>query len=308
MSYKRPNYIWLGLCCLLLGASGTAWAECNDNDQETLAAAVLDLSGQGNFKCADLAGLGQGMADITDQITVTTDPSSNSLNWSLPLESDTEADAVFLAPASGARCLYLYPQNAQEGFNLTAGGKDIDKTEVIACTDGVAVEEPPPEPEEPLSTALNGCEGQIRVCPPDNPDCADFADFDVFIAHSLDGAAVCLDTASGQKQCVNQCIPVEPTEDCGPGVYPGELLLSCSRCELSSEEAELPYCWEYEQKVVREGEGDVQGLTPRSNGTFIPQVARESTSSHTTFFTGSTCQTTTILLNGRYYTYTDCGN
>ena len=208
------------------------------------------------------------------------------------------------------------------GVTITAG--DIDLCPV------------PPQPDEPVSTAGDGCVGEVTVVIDGVEQTLD--NLALVTAVSLDGdtLAVCngANQTLPQVQCVNVCENFESraeTPQCveaSTGLTNGQLDLdACRPCDLTDLVAPpgvdqdgnpLFYCWEYTNSVVRNpaldpitypnapGTEFVPGSTEiqRTRGTLLPHKKAWSSADETEVFNG--CYTTTRKLNGRLYSYTTC--
>jgi VCBS repeat-containing protein len=107
----------------MLGLTTSAWAECNTLKSETQASNVFELSGQGNFTCGDL-NMNNPVLNFLPII------SGNAINWT----SGSEVDAVVVTPSNGNRCVYIYPDQADFGNQLTPGNNK-SVSSVLGCAD-----------------------------------------------------------------------------------------------------------------------------------------------------------------------------
>jgi hypothetical protein len=244
------------------------------------------------------------------------------------LPSD-EIDAVYIRPnGNGTRCLYTFSDYSGSAIGLESGGSTFTASSVVVCADGVGTP-PPPEPEiiEPISTAADGCQGQISDGANAIPG------FTVYTAVSQEGNQVAVCSTTDQFQCVNICKNFQgraETPECAAasvGLTDGQLdLNACRPCDLTDlsdppavdrDGNALFYCWEYTNSVVRDpplsatsypnapGTENVPGTeVPRAPGTLLPHKPAWSNTQEIQAY--NPCTTTTTWLNGRQYTYTTC--
>jgi hypothetical protein len=302
---KHPRSGWkLGICALALGLSGWANAACYIGP-ETLASTVQADSGNGTYNCSltSSATTGLPLYDVSAQATVTTNP-DGTVNWTVPVQNGYQlnVDLVSVASNSGKRCNYTYPSLTTSGNNLsTTITGDTSKKSVTICSttpNPVLVELPPPP--EPFSTAKDQCEASFT-------NAGTGSSFDVAIGYSkqyegglYEGVAIC--AGSGQKQCINECVPREYSTTCTANPD-GTLPLSCAQCEWDAPLAvdnlfgqDMKYCWNYENRV------------DEIAGTFKPSPKKKSVSTQIDVSTGSNCYTVTTgpLYGGKTYSYWYC--
>jgi hypothetical protein len=137
---------------LLIGLAlgpGAVPAACNTGD-ETGAVSVYDLSGQGNFSCADL-----NMSPVSGVVSSPSSPVA--LDWLLG--TATEVDTVVVQDSSGKRCVYNYGPGATGGVGLSPpADKPIANT--FFCADGnvkpAANNAPIVDITEPFFGVVNG--------------------------------------------------------------------------------------------------------------------------------------------------------
>jgi hypothetical protein len=321
----------------LLGASGTTWGQvCIDSLEGTGATTVLNASGQGNFACSNMSPGPDGgsMLNITGSVDLTvTNGTKVDIDVKNGVLPEYEIDAVYIrSQGNGARCLYTFSDYSESATGLRSGGAQFSASDVIVCADGQGT--PPPVEEEvvePISTAGDGCQGQIS--PDGSPD-GSTPGLAVVSGVSLDGktVAVCSAPGSEQFQCVNRCENFEPrgdTDACAQANHQRQLgdgqkdLEACRPCDLADPESPpafdkegnpLFYCWEYSSSVVRDppltyenapGTLYLPGTeTFRTPGTMLPHPSIGGTSFEVQSY--NPCTTTTTWLNGRQYTYTTC--
>jgi len=306
-----------------LGLTSHAWGACNttldaDDNFVTGASNTFELSGQGNFSCADL-----NMTEITAVVTASdTAVVSNGIDWS----ASEEADAVVVDPSSGNRCVYIYPDIALSGQYLTPGS-DKRVSDVVVCSDGrdgfEVVEEEPVI--LPTTTAGDECIGDIQV---DGTSVLEGGS--VVIAESLDGQtrAACSVTAEDQEYCDDSCVnfrAVGETLACTTSANAnGELsLTACQPCDTALDVIAdggtppvhpvtgdpMEFCWEKVNSVY-EGDDDLAGTPPaiegveRTAGTMLRHTAVRQSEYSITWY--NACYLTPIPVNGRYYWVTTC--
>ncbi len=319
-------------------ASATASSGCIDSLDGTGATFVVDAKGQGNFSCSNMSPGPDGghMTNITHQVHLTLKDHNREVDIMVPpglLPAD-EIDAVFISKGNGKRCLYSFSDYSEIATGLRRGGESFKKSDVTVCSDGIG-NKPPPE-IEPVSTAGDGCVGEVTVVIDGVEQTLD--NLALVTAVSLDGdtLAVCngANQTLPQVQCVNVCENFESraeTPQCveaSTGLTNGQLDLdACRPCDLTDLVAPpgvdqdgnpLFYCWEYTNSVVRNpaldpitypnspGTEFVPGSTEiqRTPGTLLPHKKAWSSADETEVFNG--CYTTTRKLNGRLYSYTTC--
>jgi len=272
-----------------LGLSSHAYSACSfDTTVDTPPDGVSDLSGQGNFTCADFIGSnGQPMTEVIGVVF------QKNGDWDLPesayITTGTGAatrvlntpDHVVLFPqGQGSRCAYSYFRtNAVSGRGLDIEG-NVDTSDSIACTDMLTnVDEVILPPPDIVLTTGDGCDVTLTASTPNGE--VDETDFDVFIGMNLDGTkqAICNNGGIVQHECVKTCpkfrniealqdagfcdsdtagwIPLEDTEIPDDfDEYVGDK--RCTPC-LTAEEAELEIagfdsggldlCWQYTNSV-----------------------------------------------------------
>lgn len=307
----------LGLCALALGFSGWANALCYIGG-ETNAASVQGDSGNGTYSCGDTLSplTGKGLKDITALLPAgSIKPGSTipgTIQWSVPVVDGKayNVELVSVASNSGKRCNYAYPDLATSGDNLstTVEGDTSRKTLTICATTDNPVPfelQAPPEPFN--STAVNGCDATFSN--------AGNGTFDVAIGYSkqqdggqYEGVAICAREGSGQKRCINECVPRDYSA-CNPDdpsllLPPGTLPLSCAQCEWEPPEAvkvelkdpDIKYCWYHENRVDEPA------------GTFKPSPKKKSLSLNIDVISGSNCYLKTVgpLYGGKTYSYWYC--
>lgn len=296
---------FIAAAALMLVLSAPAWSVCNSNSTETGATSVVDLQGQGNFTCAQVAS--GATPCLNSSCTMAPAPgftwgigstgARKYVNWSAP----QQVDKIYVtASGNGSRCLYDFTPGAKTGSFLEPGGS-ASQTTVVACYDGREVPTPLP-PKTPISTTSN-CAAALPAL-----QTALAADGNIitFIGIGTDqglsgqgtsdkdyALAVC--SAGAQVQCVDECRqPTTATYSCTPGA--GELCLAQRACAISAEtptgNTNAPkYCWELSHKVKL------------ATGTFTPVTELESGSAHWEQYKGSTCVKVTTTLRGTVYSY-----
>jgi hypothetical protein len=239
-----------------------------------------------------------------------------------------EIDAVYIRnQGNGSRCVYSFSNYSEAATGLRIGGAQFRASDVTVCSDGSGTA--PPEVIEPISTAVDACEGDVFAGEGAVEGLA------VVSGVSLDGqtVAVCSAPGSEQFQCVNECKDFQPrgdTEACAlasAALGNGQKDLdACRPCDLADpasppavdkDDNPLFYCWEYSSSVVRSppldsviypnapGTDNIAGTEiPRTPGTILPHPSIGGTSFEVQTY--NPCATTTTWLNGRQYTYTTC--
>jgi len=280
---------------------------------------VSDLSGQGNFTCADIIGSdGQPMTSVAVVF-------QRNGDWELPVSEqviDTNGfvtntpDQVLEFPqGNGSRCNFTYLRNnAVQGTGLDIDG-NVDTNDSIACTDGIVNVEEVILPEPNLVTTTgDGCDVTLTATTP-NGDVTE-SDFLWFTGASLDGTTQAICNAGGviQNECVKECPGfknIEELQDMGycqsdPG---GWIPLSdpsipttaspdtrCTPCLTAAQaEATIPgydtdglkLCWEYTNSVNQ------------IPGKYRPHKSLRSQSSETEVYNECYTTTTTVYFFGR---------
>jgi hypothetical protein len=265
------------------------------------------------------------MSEISADITLSSDGTQVDL-W----ETQEEADAVIVEPASGARCVYLYPDIALSGQYLTPGSDKTIKSTVV-CSNGrpgfEVVEEEPVN--LPTTTAGDSCTGDIMV-----DGTSILEDGSVVLAESLDGQtkAACSVTAEGQDYCDDSCLnprDVGETLACTSSVNKyGELdLAACKPCDTALDVIAaggtppmhpvtgepMEFCWEKANSVYEQGDlagpppniddGSVMGIQ-RTVGTMLKHTPIRQSEYSITWY--NYCYKTPIPINGTYYWVTTC--
>ncbi len=301
-----------------LTLASQAWGACNtatEGEDDTGASNVFELSGQGNFSCADM-----NMYEITNaNITLSND--GKSAAWT----ASEEADAVAVDPSSGNRCVYFYPDQAKSGQNLTPGN-DKSISDVVVCSDGKPGYYDEPE-VLPVTTAGVGCTGDIVV---DGSSIFDGTSQAVVVAETLDGqtVAACSLTESGQEYCEDRCEnfrDVGETLACTTSVnLLGEYnLAACQPCDTALNviaDGRTPpvnpvtgdpmeFCWEKVNSVY-EGENDLVETRPdiegtlRTPGTMLKHTPVRQSETSITWY--NACYLTNVSVNGTDYWMTTC--
>lgn len=309
-----------------LGLASHAWGACNittdsAGDFVTGASNTFELSGQGNFSCADL-----NMTEVTAVVTASdTAVVSNGIDWT----ATEEADAVVVDPSSGNRCVYIYPDQAKSGQYLTPGS-DKSVNDVVVCTDGRDGFEVAVQPVLPTTTASDDCTGDITV-----GTTSILPDGSVVLAESLDGQtkAACNVTATNQEYCEDRCEnfrDVGETLACtGSANLNGEYnLAACKPCDTTRDVIAaggtppvhpvtgdpMEFCWEkvnsaYELTGDLAGappnidDGSVGGI-PRTPGTMLKHSPIRQSDISITWY--NACYKVPVAVNGRYYWVTTC--
>jgi hypothetical protein len=310
---------------VIFGLSNTAYAACSfDVNADPAPDRVTDLSGQGNFTCADIIGA-NGAAMIEVPVTFNRDGS-----WVLDTPvvdnngfvTNTPDDVLLFPQGNGSRCDFSYLRsNAVEGSGLDIGG-NIDVGDSIACTDGlVNVEEAPPLPEPDIVTTTDACTVTLDAFLPSGGT-VDEGDFAYFTGSNLDGTiqAVCSADGTAQNECVRGCpefVDVEALQDAGqclsndngtiPLVDP-VTGVRCTPCLTAAQaEATIPgfdtgddslgnpirLCWEYSNSV-----NSIQ------SGFYRPHKSVRSQTTETDLFNACYQTTTTVNFFGREITKT----
>jgi len=310
---------------VIFGLSNTAYAACSfDVNADPAPDRVTDLSGQGNFTCADIIGA-NGAAMIEVPVTFNRDGS-----WVLDTPvvdnngfvTNTPDDVLLFPQGNGSRCDFSYLRsNAVEGSGLDIGG-NIDVGDSIACTDGlVNVEEAPPLPEPDIVTTTDACTVTLDAFLPSGGT-VDEGDFAYFTGSNLDGTiqAVCSADGTAQNECVRGCpefVDVEALQDAGqclsndngtiPLVDP-VTGVRCTPCLTAAQaEATIPgfdtgddslgnpirLCWEYSNSV--------NSIQP---GFYRPHKSVRSQTTETDLFNACYQTTTTVNFFGREITKT----
>ena len=298
MKYSKLGFK-LGISVLAFGLSGWASADCFIG-ATTNASSVQADSGNGTYSCSLLSTSNGPMHDVTGQVTYSVG-ADGRVTWSVPTNASgyptVDVDMVSVSSNSGKRCNYTYSSQKKNGTGLSTSDLSTAKY-VTACADGVIAPEPPPPPPQPISTIGNACTAGFSY------DNTNNGQFDVAIGYTknfgtdgFEGAAICTKGA-GQNQCINECVPHEPTGNCTAGTD-GTLPLSCRSCEYegpTSVTNGLKYCWYYENHVNTNA------------GTFKPSPKKKSLSAQIDVTTGSDCYTVTVgpMYGGRTYSYQYC--
>lgn len=293
---------------VLLMAGGAAWAtgshsqaKCNVNGDETGAATVVDLKGQGNFSCSQISGdtstcLNSGctMESVPGfQYQIKTVGTRRFVEWSAP----TQVDQIFVTTnGNGGRCLYDFDPALTAGSYLEPAATP---TKVVACYDGVDNAEPP---EQPISTTTNCADALPGLQSSLTTDGNILTFIGIGVDKGLNGQsdadddyvlAVC--SAQGQVECVDKCrTPTAATYTCTAGA--GEVCLSERACATSDEkptgsESAPKYCWEHSHGVNL------------ATGTFTPPAEKESGTASWEQYDGSTCVKVTTTYRGAVYSY-----
>jgi hypothetical protein len=309
-----------------------ALAQCNTDFTETLAASVLQQSGQGNLACTDFIGQNAdpqitGMADVTTDpsIVVTYGAGKKSLDW--VINSPTlEADVVIVEAADGKRCSYFYPNDARQGFQLSPGSDRSIKSATF-CTDNALVDPPPPPPPppQPISTFGN-CAGDPRTAKiqqaVNDGDLNQDNSIDVIVGFGEDDngeftLAVCSDEADGsQVPCAGWCerdgygitfgkgspactaaLAAAPYNGMpGPN---GELPIECRPCELASNVQPTGPTLPPDADYCWQHSHQVDA----NESFFIPVKKTETGSATWTRFEGSSCYEVKVTFYGVEYTF-----
>jgi hypothetical protein len=222
---RITNYCRLIGLAAILGVSNAAYAVCEfETDVPSGVTApdrVTDLSGQGNFTCADITGSnGMAMREVTE--VVFTKDQQGEFSWELPegdkdynsngFVTNTPDDILAFPQGNGARCDFSYlRENAVKGALLDIGG-NVDTSDSIACTDDVVNnEEAPPPPEPDIIITGDSCVVTLTADILDDDGMpAEITEtaFDVFTATNLEGTkqAICsADPDVKQNECVQGC-------------------------------------------------------------------------------------------------------
>ncbi len=305
----RTSFPALAILALLLGLSGPVWAVCNPDNNETGASSVVDLQGQGNFSCSQIAGdvdnCLNGACTMVPAPGFTYQIQNNGprrfVTWSAP----QQVDKIFVtASGNGSRCLYDFEPGSTSGSFLEPAA-NASQTSVVACYDGVEADVPPPPPEKPISTttncatALPGLQMALDTDPGTNIITLIGIGTDQGLNNqgTTDGdyvLAVC--SAGSQVQCVDQCLPPTDKVYAACGAVADEACLAERACATSDElptgnpDAEQ-YCWELSHGV------DIEA------GKFTPPIEKETGSATWEQYEGSTCVKVTTTYRGTTYSY-----
>lgn len=318
---------YLGLISLtaILGFSNTAYAVCSFDpsvpDGFSAPDGVSDLSGQGNFTCAEFIGSGgMPMTEVTGVVF------QRNGDWELPpsewitdingFVTNTPDQIVEFPQGNGSRCNFsYYRSNAVKGTALNIDG-NVDVTDSIACTDGlVNVEEVSLPQPDLVTTTADGCNITLSANTPNGGTVTE-SDFDFFTGANLDGSIQAICNAAGitQNECVRGCpefVDVEALQDAGQcisndnGTIPLVDPVTGVRCTpcLTAAQAEatipgfdtggLKLCWEYSNSV-----NSIQA------GFYRPHKSIRSQTTETNLFNECYETTTTINFFGREITKT----
>lgn len=233
---KRVTRIFgvIGLV-VMFGISNAAYAACEflllDPDAQDPGYSppdgVSDLSGQGNFTCAEFTGSnGAAMTEVTGVVfqrngdwdlpigarVFDTDPLSPSFG----LVRNTPDHIVEFPQGNGSRCSFIYfRNNTLAGRGLDIGG-NVDRQDSIACTDSLVNNIEPVEIGEPdIVTTGDNC---VVTLEEDSTDIT--SNFDYFTGSNLEGTiqAVCSADGTPQNECVRGCpdfIDIEQYQNVG---------------------------------------------------------------------------------------------
>ncbi len=212
----------------IFGLSNVAFAACTFDPDVTspfsVPDGVSDLSGQGNFTCADFIGSGGvAMTEVTGVVF------ERDGDWILPesaritengFVTNTPDQIVLFPQGNGSRCNFSYLRNnAVQGTGLGIGG-NVDRNDSVACTDGIVnSEEAPPLPEPDLVTTTDACTVTLDAFLPSGGT-VDEGDFTYFTGSNLDGTiqAICSADGTPQNECVRGCPKfrnIEALQDAG---------------------------------------------------------------------------------------------
>jgi hypothetical protein len=208
---RVTNFFRLIGFAAIFGLSNAAYAECsfepgNDDSPD----GVSDLSGQGNFTCADFN---------MDPVEVTIESNGD---WAMldgvddnriynldGLVTNTPDQIVLFRKGQGTRCSFSYFRNNSEfGTELDIGGNvETTKGNSFACTDGLVNND---SQEVDLGEPDIVLTGDICVVTLEEGTGANDItnQFDVFTASNLDGTkqAICsADPDVKQNECVQGC-------------------------------------------------------------------------------------------------------
>jgi hypothetical protein len=224
---RVTNFFRLIGFAAIFGLSNAAYAECLWQDPISLPPGEVyvapdgasDLSGQGNFICADFIGSGGiGMTKV-DGVVFSND--DDEPDWTLlsgardgePGFVTNTPDRIVMFPrGQGTRCDYSYlRENVVSGYGLNIGG-NIDTKNSFACTDGLLNNEEgsPLPPPKIVTTTGDSCDVTLKTTVLDGsgtPVTTDITDdFAFFTASRLVGTKLALCTAGGgQIVCGRGC-------------------------------------------------------------------------------------------------------
>lgn len=211
------KYCWLIGLAAIFGLSNAAYAACSfDLNANPAPEGADDLSGQGNFTCADFIGAdGDPMTElisVTFSNVVQPDGSTTG-TWDFPdgpekmkvngLVINTPDKIVLRPQGQGTRCTFSYTKiNAEFGTDLGIDG-NIDINDSVACTDEEVNNEEIVQPEPDIVLTGDSCvvtllEGTENIT----------SNFDVITATNIEGDknAICSANPNvGQNECVRGC-------------------------------------------------------------------------------------------------------
>lgn len=290
----------LSILLLTANLSSPAWAACNSNGTETGASTVVDLQGQGNFACSQIASSAGAMQTVPGfSYQVVSAGPRRYVSWSAP----AQVDKIFVTTnGQGGRCLYNFETGPKSGSFLEPAANSTSSTTVVACSDRVDVVAPPPPPKKPISTTNNCANALPGLQSNLDADGNIITMIGIGIDQGLNNEgtadgdyvlAVC--SAGSQTQCTDQCLPkTAKTYACS--ATPGQECLSNRACATSDElptgNVDAPkYCWELSHAVNT------------TSGTFVPPIEKESGSASWEQYHGSTCVKVTTTYRGATYSY-----
>ena len=305
---------------LTFGLSGLAHSACLIG-ADTNASAVQADSGNGDYECSltstlkgiPLSPVPSVLADdwtVGDPpaVLVTLNP-DGTLGWEVPTATDgtalVDVDLASMARNSGKRCNYVYAgDQAVEGDGLSTSDSG-DVSVWTFCGDNQIGQTS--QIIEPDTTVEDNCEVTFSLdgTPIDNPGLS--LGYTKDRGDGYEGVQVC---GTGQRQCINECVPRDPTTtSCAP-YDDGSLPLGCAVCEWEYPDPvdspkDLKYCSYWQNKVCVDGDEDNGCDTRAYDNSYMQSSLKKSLNASIAVTTGSDECLVTIgpLYGGLTYSY-----